>query len=119
MEGQTRMQGAIEVITAALSGGVATVERMHRAIARKPFSVLRIAPAVREVSEAVRVMHDGIADLTYGSIGASIALAGSAVRRATAVMAIDDAEPRPGSLAGLAIAALNGFAGERLAQAGN
>jgi pimeloyl-ACP methyl ester carboxylesterase len=119
MEGQTRMQGAIEVVTAALSGGVVTVERMHRAIARKPFSVLRIAPAVRAVSEAVRVMHDGIAGLTYGSIGASIALAGTAARRATAVMAIGDAEPMPGSLAGLAIAALNGFAGERLAQAGN
>src|SRR5262249_56561934 len=46
-------------------------------------------------------------------------LTGSAARLATAVMAAEDAEPAPGSLADLAIAALNGFAGERLAGAGN
>src|SRR5262249_55270496 len=110
----TRVQGAIDVLTAALAGGLTTVEGMHRAIAQKPFSVLRLAPAVREVSEAVRAAHDGIAALAYGSIGASIALTGGAARLATAVMATDDAEPPPGSLGGLAIAALNGFAGERL-----
>ena len=119
MERSTRVQGAIDVLTAALAGGLTTVERMHRAIAEKPFSVLRLAPAVREVSEAVRALHDGIADITYGSIGASIALAGGAARLATAVTISDDAEPPPGSLRGLAIAALNGFAGERLAGAGN
>src|SRR5262249_53313433 len=119
MERSTRVQGAIDVLTAALAGGLTTVERMHRAIAEKPFSVLRLAPAVREVSEAVRALHDGIADITYGTIGASIALAGGAARLATAVTISDDAEPPPGSLRGLAIAALNGFAGERLAGAGN
>jgi pimeloyl-ACP methyl ester carboxylesterase len=115
----TRAQGAIEVLTATLAGSLSTVEGMHRAIAEKPFSVLRLAPAVREVSEAVRAIHDEIAGLAYVTIGASIALAGSAARLATAIMVSDDAEPSPGSLGDLAIAALNGFAGERLVQAGN
>src|SRR5262249_26125563 len=108
-----------EVLTAALAGSLTTVEGMHRAIAEKPFSVLRHAPAVREVSETVRAMHDGIAGLAYGSIGVGIALAGGAARLALAVRTWDDSEPPPGSLGDLAIAALNGFAGERLAQAGN
>jgi pimeloyl-ACP methyl ester carboxylesterase len=119
MQGQTRLQGAIDIATAALGDGLATVEGIHSAVARKPFSALRLAPAVGEVSEAVRLIHDGITSLVYGGIRAAVTVAGGAARLAAPLIAPEDAEPRPGSLSDLAVAALNGFAGERLEREGN
>jgi len=119
MQEQTRLQGAIDVATAALGGGVATVEGVHTAIARKPFAALRLAPAVCEVSEAVRLVHNGITSLVYGGIRTAIAVTGGAARLAAALVASEDTEPRAGSLSDLAVAALNGFAGERLEREGN
>ncbi|HXQ23881.1 MAG TPA: hypothetical protein VN812_19530, partial [Candidatus Acidoferrales bacterium] len=80
MQKQTRLQGVIELATAALGGGLATVEGVHTAIARKPFSVLRFAPAVGEVSEAARAVHDGITGLVYGGMRMAIAATGGAAR---------------------------------------
>ena len=124
MQAQTRLQGAIDVATAALGGGLATIKGVHTAIARKPFSALRLAPAVGEVSEVVRMLHDGITGLVYAGIGSAIAVAGGAARRsagrfAATSTAAPDMEPRAGSLGDLAVAALNGFAGERLEREGN
>ncbi|MFI5366480.1 MAG: esterase/lipase family protein [Candidatus Binatia bacterium] len=119
MQKQTRLQGVIELATAALGGGLATVEGVHTAIARKPFSVLRFAPAVGEVSEAARAVHDGITGLVYGGMRMAIAATGGAARLAAGAAAAEDAEPRAGSLSDLAVAALNGFAGERLERTGN
>ena len=119
MQAQTRLQGAIDVATAALGGGLATIRDVHAAIARKPFSALRRAPAVGEVSEAVRMVHDGITSLVYTGIGTAIAVAGAAARRAAAIAGAEDTEPRAGSVSDLAAAALNGFAGERLEREGN
>jgi hypothetical protein len=119
MHQRTRRQGTIDLVTTALGGGVATIEGVHTAIARKPFSALRLVPAVGEVSEAVRVVHDGITRWVYSGLGTAIATAGSAARRAAALTGADGAEPQPGSLSDLAVAALNGFAGERLEREGN
>lgn len=120
MRAKTRLQGAIGVATAALGGGLATIEGVHTAIARKPFSALRLAPAVGEVSELVRVIHDGITGFVYAVIGSAIEVAGgAAVRLAPASTGPEDMEPRAGSLSDLAVAALNGFAGERLEREGN
>ena len=119
MQEPTRLQGAIDVATAALGGGLGTVEGVHAAIARKPFAALRLAPAVGGVSEVVRVVHDGITSLVYCGIRTAIAVAGGAVRLAATLVAPEDAEPQAGSLGDLAVAALNGFAGERLEREGN
>ncbi len=119
MQGQTRLQGAIDIAAAALGGGLATVEGVHTAIALKPFAVLRLAPAVSEVSEVVRLIHDGITSLVYGGIRTAITVTGSAAQLAATLVAPEDTEPRAGSLGDLAVAALNGFAGERLEREGN
>jgi pimeloyl-ACP methyl ester carboxylesterase len=114
MEEQGRLQGAIDVAAAALGGGIATVHDVHIAIARKPFSALRLAPGVGTVSEGVRLIHDGITSLVYGGLRTAIGVAGGAARRAAALSGTEATESRPGSLGDLAVAALNGFAGERL-----
>ncbi len=123
MEQQTRLHGAIDAATAALGGALATIEGVHTAIARKPFSALRLAPAVGEVSEVARVIHDGITSCVYAGLRTAVTAAGGAARLAawlaTASGAAEEAEPQAGSLSDLALAALNGFAGERLERAGN
>jgi pimeloyl-ACP methyl ester carboxylesterase len=119
MQEPTRLQGAIDVATAALGGGLATVEDVHTAIAHRPFTALRLTPAVGEVSEAVRLIHRGIASLVYGGLRTAIVVTGGAARLAAPLIAPEDTEPRAGSLSDLAVAALNGFAGERLEREGN
>jgi pimeloyl-ACP methyl ester carboxylesterase len=114
----TRLEGAIDVTTAAVRGGLATIEGVHKPIARKPFSALRIAPGVGHVSEIVRVVDDRVTRLVYAGIGTVISLAGGAARVAAATGAADT-EPRAGSLGDLTVSALNGFAGEGLEQEGN
>lgn len=113
MPEQTRLHGVIDAATAALDGGLATIEGVHTAIARKPFSPLRIAPVVAQVSGFVQMLHDGITSLVYGGLRTAVAATGGAARFAAGFVASGD-DPRPGSPADLAIAALNGFAGERL-----
>ncbi|MFZ0887680.1 MAG: hypothetical protein WA005_04440 [Candidatus Binataceae bacterium] len=119
MQRQTRLHGAIDVAAAGLRGGLATIEGIHTAIARKPFAALRLAPVVAELSEATRVVHDGITGLVYAGLGSAVAVAGGAARLAANMTAAEDTEPRAGSLSDLALAALNGFAGERLEREGN
>jgi pimeloyl-ACP methyl ester carboxylesterase len=114
MPQQTHLQGFIDVAATALGGGIATIQGVHTAIARKPFSVLRLVPAVGPVAEVVRVVHDGVTALVYAGIGKAVAVSGGAARRAAGMTVSQDAEPQAGSLTDLAVAALNGFAGERL-----
>ena len=92
---KTRAHGTIDVATAALEGGLTTIEQVHTAIARKPFAALRLAPGIAEVSEAVRVVHDGITGLVYGGLRAAIVAAGSAARLAARVVPADAAERPP------------------------
>ncbi len=119
MAPRTRMESAIDLASAALGGSVATIEAVHAAIARKPFAALQLAPAVREVSQAVRVVHDGITGLVYTAITSAIAVGGAAAHIAVAAMAMGDGEPRVGSLGDMAMAALNGAIGDRLAREAN
>jgi hypothetical protein len=114
-EPRTRLDGAIEMATQAIDGGVAAIEGVHGAIARRPFAALGVVPGIAEVAEVVRTFHDGISALAYGGVRAGLGLVGGVARLAAAVAPIEDREPRPGSAAGLGIAALNGFAGDRLA----
>ena len=116
---RTQAHGALDVATAAVAGGLATIEGVHTAIARKPFALLRLAPGVAQVAEAVRVMHDGVTHLVYRGLQAAITLSGGAARLAADAAPSKDEELRPGSVADLAVTALNGFAGDRLVREGN
>jgi pimeloyl-ACP methyl ester carboxylesterase len=116
---QNRLEGLADAASAALGGGLATIEGVHTAIARKPFAPLRMAPVVGEVSEVVRVVHDGITRFVYAGLRGAVAVTGGAARIAARLAAPGDEDPRPGSPADLALAALNAFAGERLARERN
>lgn len=110
--------GAVDAAATLLDEGLRTVAGMHGAIARKPFAALRLTPGVGTAAEPARVIHDGITALVYAGLsGGLAALAGAA--RLAARVAPDAGEPRAGSAAALAAAALNGVAGDRLAREGN
>jgi len=119
MHEQTRLHGVVDAATAALDGGLATIQGVHTAIAGKPFALLRVAPGVAEVSHVVRVVHDGITNFVYAGMRGALAVTGAAAKLAAGLAAAGDQELRPGTPTDMAIAALNGFAGERLARDGN
>lgn len=112
------LRGAIDVGTALLDDGVRAIAAVHAAIARKPFGALRRLPAIGGGAALVQAVHDGIAAGVYTGVGAGVRVLGGAARVAGGALATGGA-PRPGSRADAAIAALNGFAGDRLARAGN
>jgi len=114
MERRTRIDGAIDATTAVLRESLATVEDVHTTIARKPFAVLRFVPVLGGVSGAVRVVHDGINSMIYGSLRGSIEVLHTVAKSAAFVAEFEDREPRAGSSADLALAAINGVAGDRL-----
>ena len=101
---ETQLHGAIDVATGVLRGSTRTIAALHGAIARKPFSALWLAPVVSHISEAVRLVHDGIAGLVYAGIAATIEGAGGAALLATTIAGAEDREPRSGSLSDLASA---------------
>jgi pimeloyl-ACP methyl ester carboxylesterase len=109
----SRSRGAVDAAAAAVGGGLATVRDVHLAVARKPFAALRPLPAVGQVSETVRAVHDGVTELVYAAIGGALELAGDAARIATAALP-EDRERRSSAWGELATAALNGWAGDRL-----
>ena len=119
MQQRTQLDGVVDTATAALQGGLATIEGIHTAIASKPFKPLRLAPGVAEVSEVVHTVHDGIARFVYGGLRLAVAGTGRAARLAVRFAAAGNGEPRPGSTADMAVAALNGFAGDRLVREDN
>ncbi len=115
----TPLEGAVDLAAAALRGGLATVHHMHRAIADKPFAALRVAPGVGDVSEGVRQAHDGITELVYAGLRTAVAIVGGIARVAARQVEVSEKEPAAGSNTALAVAALNGFSGERLVREGN
>lgn len=119
MTKRTRVEGAIDAATGVLHDGLRTVEDVHMAIAKKPFVSLRLAPGVAEISEAVRVVHHGITSGIYSTLRTGIDALGVVARSAATVAQVEDREPRAGSAADLLVAAINGVAGDRLAQDDN
>lgn len=118
-EKRQSLLGAIDVLAGALRGVLTAVESTHGAIARRPFAVLRRVPATAPTSEAVRGVHDGITGLVYASVRTAIGLGSGAARVAASVAPLRESAAQTGSRTDMAIAALNGFAGERLAALGN
>jgi hypothetical protein len=117
--GSDRFRGLIDAAAAALDGGLMTIEGVHAAIARKPFGPLGLVPGVAEVSGIVRAVHDGITDFVYAGLHGAIAAGRTTGRWVASNAGTTDEEPAPGSRMGLALAALNGFAGDRLLREGN
>lgn len=115
----TWLQGAVDAAAAFLNGSVVTIAGVHNAIARKPFAMLRLAPGVGDVAGGVRLVHDAITDLVYTGVRAGVAITGAAARLAAGVANTAQDDPSPGSAADLALAALKGFAGDRLSRSGN
>ena len=114
-----RAHAAVDAAVAALHGGLSTVEGVHTAVARKPFAALRFAPGVSEVSEVVRVVHDAVTSFVYLSLHTALAVTGGAAKLAAGFASAGDAARRPRASADRAVAALNGWAGDRLARDGN
>jgi pimeloyl-ACP methyl ester carboxylesterase len=94
---------------------------MHRAIARHPFTVLEAIPATRLAATVARALHDGIAGGVYATIRG--ATHGAGLAAAAALVPLGDGVRGSDSLSApaldLAIGALNGFVGDRLAERGN
>lgn len=110
--------GAVEAGAAALAHGLRAVADVHAAIARQPFAALRLTPVVRTAAEPVRLLHDGITAAVYAGVAGGLTLLAGAARLAAAVAPGPD-EPRAGSTLELAVAALNGLAGDHLERDGN
>lgn len=114
----TPVQGAVAAAAAVLDDAVRTVADVHAAIARKPFRVLNALPPTAPASTLVQLAHDGISGGVYAAVGAGVQLVGAAAQLAAGVLG-PASEPRRGSAVDLAVAAINGFAGDRLTRDGN
>lgn len=60
--------GLADLMAAATEGGARRIERAHLAIADESFNVLASLAITRPVSEPIRVIHHGIARLSYRSV---------------------------------------------------
>src|SRR2546426_12601217 len=89
------LTGAVDVATAALQGGLRTIEGVHTAIAGTSFAPLRTTPGIGEVSDLVRVVHDGVTSLVYATIRTAIGAGGHAARLAARFAASSDDDPQP------------------------
>jgi pimeloyl-ACP methyl ester carboxylesterase len=114
-----RLHGAVDAAAFVLDRGLGTLEGVHTAISRKSFAPLGIAPGVAQVSGVVRWIHDGFSSLAYSGVRTALAATAGAAKLAARLTPPGEADLRPGSPADLMVAALNGFAGDRLAREGN
>lgn len=96
-----------------LVAGGTLVSDMHQGIAGRPFGAL--GPAARPI----QVIHDGISAAVYTGLRTGLRAAASGGARAVALRVGDDS-PLASTLRGsLALGALNGFYGDRLAATGS
>jgi pimeloyl-ACP methyl ester carboxylesterase len=116
-----QLRGLTDLLVSAFSGGVRMVGETHAAIARYPFRALETFPVTRLPATAARVLHDGIAGSVYWTIRGAAQGVGVAADVALAPLgdgALGADSPSPLPL-DLAIAALNGVAGDHLEQRRN
>ena len=65
-----RLRGFKRLIHDGVERGADFVEKHHRHAAEKPFQVLESVTPIAAPARAVRIVHDGVLWLTYGSIRA-------------------------------------------------
>ncbi len=102
-------RAAARLLTEAAQGVTRTVQRMHRAIARRPFGAFGVA------AQPAKQWHDSISELVYSSVLAGLTVGGALTE--TAAHAVGSLRPS-GSLVdspagGAAAGVLNGAFGER------
>ena len=107
---QAEIQSLGEIAAASVAHPGVVARDVHGAVASRVFGMLG------PLGAAVRVIHDGISRTSYRAIGGALGAPLRAGGRALAVAASPDAPALADSTrAGLALGALNGIAGDRLA----
>jgi hypothetical protein len=69
-ESWTRLRGLQRLLHDGVQQGTDFVEKHHRLTAAKPFRLLESVGPLRPPTMTVRVLHDGVLTVTYGSIRA-------------------------------------------------
>ncbi len=67
-QGWDRLRGFRRLIHDGVERTASFVEKHHRHAAGKPFRVLESIPPIAAPTKVVRMIHDGVLSLTYGSI---------------------------------------------------
>ena len=96
-----------------LAAGSTAVSDMHEGIAGRPFGALGSA------ARPAQVLHDGISSGVYAAVRLGLRAAATAGGRAAALRAGDGAPLAATPRGSLALGALNGFLGDRLAARGS
>ena len=68
MGNKKQWKGLAALVAEAVSEGASSVERVHLAVASRPFDILEEIPIVSTPSSVVRVVHDLSTRATYASI---------------------------------------------------
>jgi hypothetical protein len=71
--------GMKDLVVDAVEHGTTAVQKVHEAIASRPFAVLEVTP-IRLPAKGVRFIHDTITMTVYASIRAVNRIAGAAAR---------------------------------------
>jgi hypothetical protein len=107
-------RAAVRLAGRMFAGVTSHVERVHQAVAARPFRLTSPAAA------PVRLVHDAVAGGVYATVRASGLVAGALAGELLAATRRQDAIPAGSSPAGnLALAALNAAVGHRLAGEGD
>jgi hypothetical protein len=72
-------KGLATLATEAVTSGASAIERVHLAVARRPFDVLEEIPVVAGPAAVVRVVHDLSTRASYASVRGVARLVGRAV----------------------------------------
>jgi hypothetical protein len=104
------VRAAGELAGAAVGGTASFIQEAHAAVASRPFGALGVLGA------PVRVVHDGVSSAAYRVVAAALAAGPRALSRLTPGNGIPLSDTLRGSMA---LGALNGAIGDRLARDGN
>ena len=77
---KNKLKGVFVLKLHTLQKALETTERMHKSIAKQPFSILKKIPLVKEISRPVEVAHDGVSDMVYASLNHISKSANSALK---------------------------------------
>jgi pimeloyl-ACP methyl ester carboxylesterase len=104
------VRAAGELAGAAVGGTAAFIQQAHAGVAGRPFGVLG------PLGAPVRVVHDAVSSTTYRLVSRALAAGPAALARVTPGNGIPLADTLRGSIA---LGALNGAIGDRLARGGS
>jgi pimeloyl-ACP methyl ester carboxylesterase len=106
----SEVKAAGELAGTAVGGVAGFIQESHGGIAARPFAMLGVLAA------PVRIIHDGVSRAVYRGVGQALAAGPRALARITPGNGIPATETLRGSMA---LGALNGAIGDRLAEDGS